>query len=159
MKVIFLDIDGVLNHENFYESRFNTEIYPNGFGTYPLCEFCPESVDNVNKILKETGAKIVISSSWRFNENIDTILSVVGIHQTIYDKTPYLGTEFGTNLCRRHEIQRYLDNHPEIEDYVIIDDDSDMNDNQLSHFFQTSWKDGLTIEITNKIINYFNGSK
>ena len=63
MKVIFLDIDGVLNHENFYETRFNTEIYPNGFGTYPLCEFCPESVGNVNKILKETGAKIVISSS------------------------------------------------------------------------------------------------
>ena len=155
MKVIFLDIDGVLNHENFYESRFNTEIYPNGFGTYPLCEFCPESVDNLNKILEETGAKIVISSSWRFNENIDTILSVVGVKQTIFDKTPYLGIKYGS-LCRGKEIQDYLDNHPEIDDYVIIDDDTNMEPSQMTHFFQTSNKDGLNLEITNKIIQYFN---
>lgn len=156
MKVIFLDIDGVLNHEEWYRNRFNTDIYPEGIPTYPLCEFCPESVNILNHILKETGAIIVISSSWRFNENIDTILTKVGINQKVYDKTPFLGTKYGTTLCRGKEIQEYLNNHSEITNYVIIDDDNDMEQEQMDHFFQTDRWYGLTMELSEKIIKYLN---
>jgi hypothetical protein len=53
MKIIFLDIDGVLNNV-YCESR-------DKFG----CTFHSNFVDNLRSIIDKTGAKIVISSSWR----------------------------------------------------------------------------------------------
>lgn len=50
--VIFLDIDGVLNHLNVYGKR---EPYINR-----------DSMNCLNVILDETGANIVISSAWRY---------------------------------------------------------------------------------------------
>ena len=156
MKVLFLDIDGVLNHECWYRDRFNKEIYPEGVPTYPLSEFYPESVKRLNKILKETGAKIVLSTSWRFDKDIDTILSVVGINQTIYDKTPYCGHKYGS-LCRGKEIKEYLNNHTEITNYAIVDDDSDMEPEQMNNFYQTSEYDGLNDKATDILIGILNG--
>lgn len=52
MKIIFLDIDGVLN------------VYPQGHDEYGAI-FHPHLVENLKLILDQTGAKIVVSSTWR----------------------------------------------------------------------------------------------
>ena len=62
-KIIFLDIDGVLNHEDFYRSgnKKFIAIDPD----YSYQSFCPNSKMWLNKLIEETDAKIVISSTWR----------------------------------------------------------------------------------------------
>lgn len=127
MKVIFLDIDGVLNL--CYEGR-------DEYGSL----FHPHLVDNLRKIIRETGAKIVISSTWRFSGLV--------VMKEMWDKrelpgevigiTPNFMTHYGTTLCRGKEIDAYLEKYPEIEKYVILDDDSDMEPHQMDNFVMTS---------------------
>ncbi len=137
MKIIFLDIDGVLN------------VIPKEFDKYGGT-FHPEFVENLKHIIDKTGAKIVISSSWR-SAGLQTIKNmwkdrnlpgeVVGI-------TPYLSNMIEDNIGnivgfdsvpRGYEIQKFIEKCTfEIDSYVIIDDDTDMLDSQLKNFVQTS---------------------
>jgi histidinol phosphatase-like enzyme len=61
-KVVFLDVDGVLNNDK-------TERYPSNleelFSPFVLDK---ENITQLKRILKETGAKIVLSSTWRMSE-------------------------------------------------------------------------------------------
>lgn len=75
-KYLFLDIDGVLNHEKFYQNRFNLLKQHKEIPSYPLCEFDPFCVEQVNRILYETNANLVISSSWRFDKDLKNILMI-----------------------------------------------------------------------------------
>lgn len=69
----------------------------------------------------------------------------------IYGITP--GT---TKRYRGEEIQMWLDEHPEVTNYVIIDDDNDMLDSQESHLVQTSWYDGIQDYNVERAINILN---
>ena len=126
IKVIFLDIDGVLN------------VIPQGNDRFGAI-FHEHFVDNLKRIIDETGAKIVISSTWRMSglpgmiemwEERNLPGEVIGI-------TPNFMWRTGSTLQRGKEIDAYLDEHPEIEKYVIIDDDSDMEPHQLENFVMT----------------------
>ena len=67
MKIIFLDIDGVLNCENAYrngECQYQEWIWEDGRKDH-YQRFCVRSKELLNKLIDETGAKIVISSTWR----------------------------------------------------------------------------------------------
>ena len=57
---------------------------------------------------------------------------------------------------RGDEIKDWLDEHSDVENYVIIDDDGDMRDDQLYHFVQTNFEDGLTEVETNRAIKVLN---
>ena len=57
---------------------------------------------------------------------------------------------------RGDEIQEWLDEHPEVEKYAIIDDDDDMLPEQEENFFQTDFQTGLTDEIAKKVIKHLN---
>ena len=62
-KIIFLDIDGVLNTERQHDRCVEAGLaYVDNFGY----AFDPVSVANLKRIVDETGADIVISSSWKF---------------------------------------------------------------------------------------------
>jgi hypothetical protein len=66
-KIIFLDIDGVLNCEEAYRSgecQYTEWIWEDGRKDH-YQRFCSWSKDLMNKLIRETGAKIVISSTWR----------------------------------------------------------------------------------------------
>jgi hypothetical protein len=56
MKIVFCDIDGVLNNPGCYSRRSATGIPPD-----------TDCVAALNRILLTTGARIVISSTWRFD--------------------------------------------------------------------------------------------
>jgi hypothetical protein len=128
MKVIFLDIDGVLN------------VIPQGHDKWGAI-FHTHLVDNLKHIINITGAKIVITSTWRTGNGLPGMIEmwkerdlpgeVVGI-------TPNFMVHFNTTLCRGLEIDAYLKSHTDITNYVIIDDDSDMENHQLENFVMTS---------------------
>ena len=133
MKVIFLDIDGVLN------------VYPQGHDEYGSL-FHKNFEDNLKRIVDETGAKIVISSTWRASglDIMREMWSKRGIPGEVIDITTLTwepeeeGLDFYERCERGNEIQHWLDEHPEVTNYVILDDDNDMLSTQQDNFVKTS---------------------
>lgn len=155
MKVIFLDIDGVLNHENHYKWLTETDEPTPLQRVHPYSEFNPESCKILNRIIDETNAKIVLSSTWRLDgiPYMNNIFKHVGIFHELYDITPSLAHKYDTTLCRGKEIDKWLSKHLEVTKYVILDDDTDMEEHQLPFFIKTDpYKDGLNNEVANKVI-------
>ena len=57
--ILFCDLDGVVNSETFYTKRANGKYDDK---PYPLSEFDPEAVAQVNRVIEETGAKFVVAT-------------------------------------------------------------------------------------------------
>lgn len=148
MKVIFLDIDGVLNHQKHYEWLLLTDEPTPMQRTYPYTEINPGSCRLLNEIIQETGAKIVVSSSWRLDgeARLNSLFKYFGLPR-IYDITPCLNTDRGI------EIGAWLAAHPEVTHYVILDDDEDMNAEQMPFFIKTNpYEDGLNEDVKERAI-------
>lgn len=134
MRVVFLDIDGVLNTHKT-NALFGPVICSHADAASKLD---PLGVKFFN-MLHKAGITIVLSSTWRLGRDIETMTMKVGI--PIFDKTcawPF------ANSCRGDEIKIWLDAHPEVTSYVIVDDDSDMLEEQLPNFVKTQYEEGLT---------------
>jgi len=163
MNIIFLDIDGVLNCQEFYTRRQKSEL-----GTYPLCEIDPWRIELLNDLCKKVDAKIVISSTWRMGrttEELQNIFREVGFTGEIIDCTPFYSH---SESVRGDEIRGWIkdneklldvENYWDFHTYVIIDDDSDMLLWQQRHFFQTDNYSGLTPNTCYKIENFFKRTK
>lgn len=143
-KVLFLDVDGVLNSEETFKKDPNAE-----FPIDPYMAFL------VGRIQLETDCKVVLSSSWRHHRP-----SVVYIHTRIvelYDQTQDLSSTRLIRLARGEEIKHWIENSKyKVDKYAILDDDDDMLQEQKPNFFHTSWKNGLTDDIANKVIEHLN---
>lgn len=156
MKIIFLDIDGVLNCESAYrngECQYQEWIWEDGRKDH-YQRFCVRSKELLNKLIDETGAKIVISSTWRHSgiEFMKKVWKMEEMSGEIIGITPSLRTK-GLHIPRGMEIAYYLNNDllfqhinwdeviqqeymdkAGVENYIIIDDDSDMLYGQRNHF-------------------------
>lgn len=123
-KIIFLDIDGVLN------------VYCHNRDEYG-CTFHKNLEDNLKLIIDNTNAKIVISSSWRDSglEIMKEMWLFRNLAGEILDITPY-DNEY---RIRGNEIDEWLNNNKDlVSNYVIIDDDSDFLDYQKPFHIKTS---------------------
>lgn len=165
MKIIFLDVDGVLNNELFY----TTVNHPKAetMEEFNLQQFDPRCVKLLNDITDKTSANIVVSSSWRTDPDIIDILQKAGITGNIIGTTPKLyftsNIEYKYSVPRGCEIKAWLElNKEKLGDkmskvqYVILDDDSDMLYWQREHFFLVDGYAGLTKNIAYRVINYLN---
>lgn len=157
-KFIFLDIDGVMNSNLFYSKRTQDKRYDEWIKDHPkhiawgACNIDPRAVKRLNRITDATKAKIIVSSTWRSDSNLQEIFTLVGIKEPIYDVTPYVRSRH-----RGSEIQEWLDKQTEPYRYIILDDDSDMLDCQLPYFIQTDWlKWGLSDEDVEQAIHILN---
>lgn len=133
-RVLFLDIDGVLNSHRTVLA-FNG--FPHGFDGYHRERFDWVAVALIRKLCEETGASIVLSSSWRIIHSVKECAN--GLDLPIFDRTPSLAG------CRGTEIHAWLSEHPEITHYAIVDDNSDMLPDQKTHFVQTDEREGLSM--------------
>ena len=129
MKIIFLDIDGVITSAR--TGWMNLDIYATSFLKW-VCE--------------QTDTKIVISSTWRCNRDRKFFADIFGEELIHKDwKTPWDLGDFNVD-CRGDEIQLWLNEHSEITDYLIIDDDSDMLDYQISNLIKIESYNGLMFD-------------
>lgn len=172
-KYLFLDIDGVLNHDEWFVS----EHYRKHQENWKKSMFDPECVARVNKILEATGARLVVSSSWRSMSDLKEIFEGVGL-PTDFDITPHADAIYSREeyaydspvFWRGSEIKYFLERHP-ADNYVILDDDSDMLPHQIKHFIRTCGDkihtahlyinnegSGLTEKVMNKAIDILNGN-
>lgn len=147
MKILFLDIDGVVNSaEDQAKGLFKTD-----FPVDPYKAFL------VGKIQLDTGCIVVLSSSWRHHkESVEKInKQLVPIHDI-------------TGQCcsgiRGVEIYNWINKNIPYEErkdgsdfrYAILDDDSDMLLWQKDHFFHTTWEKGITEEIAKNVTDHLN---
>lgn len=185
MNVIFLDFDGVLNHQEWYKRRMDEVDSESITSKYPFYEFDSECVKRLNRIVKETNSKIVVSSSWRIGKSplsLQQLLETVGFEGEVISVTPSFhasgstidGDRIGYTVPRGCEIDWWLDNEGKykrrswsdetgelveisiVNNYVILDDDGDMLLKQKEHFVQTTSFRGLTEELTEKCIKILN---
>lgn len=153
MKVIFLDVDGVIAIPKTGWC-VPSEQWHDDFG-YPADKGC---ISRLNKIIEQTGAEIVFSSSWRLQykskEGREKLFNHWGVIKAPIDHTILLGNGLS---CRGEEIQRWLDQCDNtIDRYVILDDDSDMLDEQKQYFINTDAIDGLTDSDVERAIEILN---
>lgn len=125
MKVIFLDVDGVLNS---VADKWSTEL-----STESHLLLLKQLVDT-------TGAKIVLSSSWR---KIPSLLSVLEAKLQSLGLSIYSSTR-SVPGTRGIEIKDWLTHSGEdIEQFVILDDDSDMDEYTNTNLVHTRASIGL----------------
>lgn len=190
MKVIFLDIDGVLNSENHAremdklvkEGKLNEKKFSM---TWDLPY--EDTILPLKKIIDQTGAVVVLSSSWRLLrgkfEELNKIFSKYGFqmidktcHGVALSKLKEIGIDpavcwdaqyrdFRVDNWRNEatsdrgaEIAVWLSEHPDVESFVILDDDwADIEPYYTEEHVQTNFYDwGLTEELADKAIEILN---
>lgn len=111
MKVIFLDIDGVLNSDEYFDKILNKEI------TGIEQDVDVEKVKLLKEAVNITGAKVVLSSSWRYTRKAQELRELLIEYGISTDVTPFLQNHRGL------EIKKWLMDNPDTEDFVILDDE------------------------------------
>ncbi len=163
-KVIFLDIDGVLNTKWWY-----TQMDRNSPRDQYGYAFDPKAVANLKRIVEETGADIVISSSWKsfgFSE-LEEMWTDRGLPGKLIGVTPNSVSDellleadidsIELFHIRGKEIKEWLTKHGKnVSNYAIIDDMDNMLPEQQSHFVQTNPEFGITEEDAEKAIAIIN---
>lgn len=145
MKILFLDVDGVLN-----TSRAVT-----------MLSISKPCLRRLKKVITDTGCELVLSSTWRMHMDAKAKLHRVGLRFAGETCEPFMledCDDFTKDIWskRGDEIQKWLNEHPEVTEYVIVDDDGDMLDNQLRHFVQTTFEHGLTETLAYRITYILN---
>ena len=159
MKVVFLDIDGVLNEE---KSRSRCCGY---------LGIDDKKAKNLAKIVEETNAKIVLISTWKDDwrktdkshqgimaNYLDRKLKKQGL--VILDKTKSIDKN-GFHFSRGEGILQYLADN-KVEKFVILDDyqfDYDSCGLTDYHIKTDAFNGGLTEEMANRAIKILNGGK
>lgn len=149
LKLIFLDIDGVLNTgQHLTKLKIDHQPYADHYG--PL--FDPNAIDNLRKIVDATGAKIVITSSWRYIHGLAGLREMWAERNmpgSIHGVTPT--DSFGN---RGDEVKEYLTqisgNTP--PQYLILDDECEYVGDQIKRLILTNPLTGITPTIATKAI-------
>ena len=149
MKVIMTDIDGVLNEDTTPTRTKSRMIFID-----------KEKLLRLKRIVDATGAKIVLSSTWRYDRDDDKFngdflelqeaFHNVGL--SFYDYTPI----DALGIRRGMEIKAWLGAHPEVTNYIILDDELyDFAERGLLHrLVKTEFCDGgLTEELAQEAID------
>jgi len=158
MKIIFLDIDGVLNSVESCKDHQDKGIFDDvPHRTHISC---------LNKIIEATNAKVVISSVWRKSASslhILRLLSVLGFKGNVIGSTPIIddfrGNEIQAWINRFENNKDWINKNEgleKLESFVILDDDSDM-EHLIPFLVQTDGEIGLTDELADKAIKILSG--
>jgi hypothetical protein len=145
-RFLFLDIDGVI------------AITFGQFLSDKHCEFDPIPVNNLNLLCERfPDLEIIISSSWRFSENVESMKLIFLMRGFKYPKqiigfTPKLrlSEKNSYSLPRGVEIDFWIRENTQFSDqykYVILDDDSDMLLWQKDNFLKTDGEEGFTKDL------------
>lgn len=155
MKVLFLDIDGVLNSETYFQTLTNPAVLPAD------SHIDPQAVASLQQIIDGSQAKVVISSSWRKFFSLDElrrILAGKGLLADIIGATP----STHSHRARGLEIRAWLRENKTmpIDGILVLDDDTDMASVE-PWALNTEWTHGLrpedvqtALQILEKPFNY-----
>lgn len=148
MKVLFLDIDGVCNSRAYlYRLRAKNKKATLWYG------IDPDAAALIQRIVKETKCVVVLSSTWRLYADGRAQVKREVCHFIDCTKDMQAGSKRGV-VDRGDEVQEWLERHPAVTQYAILDDDSDFQPCQW--LFKTSFDKGITEEIAEAVIAHLN---
>ena len=170
MNYIFLDIDGVMNNQEDWLWKVKNDMEQ--FQDH--CMFCDEAWGMLANVCQLTGAKVVLSSSWR--SGIVECQEEGCVPQfkpracndyhsmKLLEYFDYYGIEL-VGLTTRHydwrgkQITEYVSKNFTSEDkWVVLDDEAcDMYGVPKAQMIKTEWLTGLLPEHCERIVNYFKG--
>lgn len=136
MKVIFLDIDGVLCCARSCVSHGG---YPAAGNPVSWGKFDEVAIKLLQEAMRKTGAIVVLSSSWRSTVNLEALQWRLGIR---IESVTREGTEAEPRGAQIHD---WLIRHSGVEAYAILDDDEDMLPDQMPHLCLTSKRNGFLL--------------
>ena len=136
VRVIFLDIDGVLNSKKTPNPRELPYIVDRRLLRIFL------------RMVTRARAKVVLISDWRHDPAGLFSARYWGVRYV--DIVPYL-----PKRSRGEQIFLWLRKHPNVKRYVVIDDDDDQLDNLP--LFQPSASEGISAKIANGVVKYLQG--
>lgn len=170
MKLIFLDIDGVLITTESHRKGSQKEaehFKEHGEGMSFLEEgkskADPQCMEQLRRIVDETGARIVVSSAWRYGRSLEDLKSLItsmGGPSVVWGKTPDLSRRSRTiwiSPSRGEEIHEFLtvEVGRRLESYVVLDDGKIRGHD--GNYIQANWEGGLTPEVADQAIKILNG--
>ena len=155
MKILFLDVDGVLNNNLTRTRTFDGWCFVDDY-----------LVERLKQIIDATGAKIVLSSTWRDGWNREDESKNEPFFNQLRDKLKEYGMEIWDALpmpmrpSRGIAIGEWFELHKDldIESFVILDDWYDMGIYR-DYLVQTNGGIGLTDEDVNEAIFFLNSVK
>ena len=172
--IIFLDVDGVLNSERWFQSEeyksrraYFSELYKDAIQNAERSEedrykamielkethIDPAPLAELNRILTTCDLSIVLSSTWRIADFTRDALAEAGIDNW---KDRFLGCTRRSRggECRGDEIADWVKENSYNGKFIALDDDSDMGP-VMPHLIQTYWALGLTKKSADKVVDYF----
>ena len=124
MKAIFLDKDGVLNSDEYLDNVESKQI--DGIKN----DIDVNTIKLLKKVIDETGANVILSSSCIRNRQYTELLKKLFLNYSIIlGEIPFMPKALG--------IKKWLDEHPNTEDYVILEDEVSKTFNKNRY---TKWK-------------------
>jgi hypothetical protein len=142
-KVIFLDIDGVLN----------TDKHLRKFGRDYIDQ---KLISILRAIVLQSKAEIVLSSTWRLDNYAKNL-----VKQALETKdlkficcTPHIESTTKKRTNRAEEIKKWVEKHPSVKKYAVLDDRDDAGYGIEKSFFQTDPRIGLTYSIAEKVVEH-----
>lgn len=151
-KILFLDFDGVLNTEHYQGLlQYQGKLWQDEYGAF----FDPNTVKQLKRIIDDTGADIVVESSWKYLglDAMKEMWMARDLPGKVIDITPSLAGE-----NKGVEIASWLTEQANQNiRYAIIDDEYVILDSQLPHFILTNPYEGITEEQANRAISILNG--
>lgn len=169
MKIIFLDVDGVLNSDMglvkalglkpnekiqvHHAAKILNEL---SGANYPFDEKC---LENFKRLVDETDANIVVSSTWRlFESNRVKLLETLrkyDLDTKIIGYTPYYHRDF---MPRGYEIEGWLRENEFTGEFIILDDVDNM-EHLKPHLILTNALTGLTADDVDQGIKMLNSAR
>ena len=158
MNIVFLDYDGVVNtpmwNEDGTHCRYNfpDDNKVNNF----------QAVQWVSEFCQKYGYSIVVSSTWRMDKNYKECLINGGLREGIevLGRTPFcdakIDAKTGYCVTRGLEIEQYLEQHPEVDKYLIFDDEDGLWEYQMEHLVLTDSAAGFMMNDFNKAVRLHN---
>ncbi len=124
LRILFLDIDGVLNGYPFLDDFQDAPPALDYERWRAMLD--PERVVRLNRIIEATDASVVLSSSWRFRWPLEQIQQMLEDREFVSQLIGATGYE--PRGRRGHQIAAWLRTHRDaIASYVCLDDDPDMD--------------------------------
>lgn len=150
MKILFLDFDGVM---------IPTRAYWIDGQTRPVSKFDPCAVSLVNKLCEENDIKIVVVSSWRrtvfapYTDDLKLHMISQGIKEHLIHEDSLCPFKFSSS--KYHDVTLWLENHPEVVEYLIVDDDLHDLYGHKGKIITPIFDDGFDMSIYKKAANHF----
>jgi hypothetical protein len=161
MKLLFLDIDGVLNREGVHPEK------PSWAKHWPFKWVEGRLVRQLTPLVEaHPEIQIVVSSTWRKFFTLAELRTILGEHEKkvgdrIWTITPDHTGGLWTSSLRGEEIHAFLTDLPrgQVKSWAILDDVDELLPGQHAHFIQTNPHVGLTERNVDRAITILNMKK